>query len=362
LDTHINDIGLQPCPHAQTGEMGFNIVLGGYMSIKRVAESISSNMWVKADRNSVLTVCEAILRIFRDEGNRADRQKARLMWLVESYGVGEFKKAVVKEVNSYNRGVTVEEEQPGFTEPFERRELIGVHKQPQEGKVRVGIVVPSGRLHQKECHEIADLADKYSNGEIRLTVEQNIILPNVDEDKVDQLLNEPALAKDKRLKVNAGFIEGNLVSCTGAQFCGLAMIETKMNAESMANKLEEMVTVDRPIRIHWTGCPNSCGQVQAADIGIMGGPAKKLDPEDGKMKAVPGCKIFVGGTIGEEGHLSLEPYKSGIPLEEETLLPVIVDILKKEFGATDKVKLRVGFRRRLKNLITKPFSKKNKSD
>merc|ERR1712157_470153 len=228
------------------------------------------------------TVCEAILRIFRDEGNRADRQKARLMWLVESYGVEEFKNAVVKEVNSYDRGVVVDNEQPGFTNSFQRRELIGVHKQPQDGKVRVGIVVPSGRLHQHECYDIADLADKYSSGEVRLTVEQNIILPNVDEDKVDELLKEPALAKDKRLMVNAGFIEGNLVSCTGAQFCGLAMIETKMNAKSMATKLEEMVTVDRPIRIHWTGCPNSCGQVQAADIGIMGGPAKKLDPESGK--------------------------------------------------------------------------------
>ena len=102
----------------------------------------------------------------------------------------------------------------------------------------------------------------------------------------------------------------------------------------MAKKLEKLVTVDRPIRIHWTGCPNSCGQVQVADIGIMGGPARK--EIDGKKMAVPGCKIFVGGKIGEESHLSLEPYKEGIPLEDEDLIPVLVDILKKEFGAVDK--------------------------
>eukprot|EP00543_Licmophora_paradoxa_P009519 CAMPEP_0202477274 /NCGR_PEP_ID=MMETSP1360-20130828/93859_1 /ASSEMBLY_ACC=CAM_ASM_000848 /TAXON_ID=515479 /ORGANISM="Licmophora paradoxa, Strain CCMP2313" /LENGTH=593 /DNA_ID=CAMNT_0049104517 /DNA_START=45 /DNA_END=1826 /DNA_ORIENTATION=+ len=332
--THINDIGLQPCPHAETGEMGFNVVLGGYMSIKRVAHSVESNMWVKADRNSVVTLAEAILRIFRDESERKDRQKARLMWLVEKYGVEEFREAVVKEVESYDRGVKIEAHQPAPTDTFERRELLGVHKQPQEGKVRVGVLVPTGRLSKKECNEIADLADKYSEGEVRFTVEQNVILPNVDEDKVDELLAEPCVNGDSRLKINAGFIEGNVVSCTGAQFCGLALIETKLNAENIGKKLEELVSVDRPIRIHWTGCPNSCGQVQVADIGLMGGPARK--EIDGKMKAVPGVKIFVGGKIGEESHLALEPYKSGVPLAEEELLPVLVEILKKEFGATDK--------------------------
>lgn len=336
--THINDIGLQACPHAETGEMGFNVVLGGYMSIKRVAESVDSGMWVPAERTSVVALCEAILRYFRDEGNRKDRQKARLMWLVEEYGVEKFKEAVIKEVESYGRDARIEDFQPRPSDEYTRRELLGVHKQPQEGKVRVGISVPAGRMHQKECGDIADLADKYSGGEIRLTVEQNIILPNVDEDKVDDLLAEAALGPDSRLKVNAGMIEGNLVSCTGAQFCGLALIETKNNAESIAKKLEEKVIVDRPIRIHWTGCPNSCGQAQAGDIGIMGAPARKEDPETGKMVAVPGCNIFVGGTIGENGHLAMTPSYKGIPLEESDLVPVLVDILKENFGAKDRSK------------------------
>lgn len=251
--THINDIGLVPVAHAETGVMGFNVVLGGYMSIKRVAESIDSKMWIPADRNSVVTLCEAIIRIFRDEGDRGDRQKARLMWLVEKYGVDEFKEAVVKEIESYDRGVTVDNAQPADSTPFERRKLIGVHKQPQEGKCRVGFLVPSGRLSQKECRIVADLADKYSEGEIRLTVEQNIIIPNVDETKVDDLLAEAAFGPDSRFKVNAGKIEGNMVTCTGAQFCSLALIETKANAEEIVKKLEDLVTVDKEIRIHWTG-------------------------------------------------------------------------------------------------------------
>lgn len=358
--THINDIGLQPVAHAETGEMGFNAVFGGYMSIKRVAESVDSGMWIPADRESVVTFCEAVLRIFRDESERKDRQKSRLMWLVEKYGVEEFKVAVMKEIDSYKRGVKIHDQQPRPTDKFERRELLGVYPQKQEGKMRVGILVPTGRLSPAECGDLADLSDKYSDGEIRLTVEQNVILPNVDRESVEKLLSEKSL-NGRRLKANPGMIEGNVVSCTGAQFCGLALIETKTNAENLAAKLESLVTVDKPIRIHWTGwyvtdrestsfylenfnltqaasaceySPNSCGQVQAADIGIMGAPAKK--EVDGKMMAVPGCKIFVGGRIGEDAHLATTPVKTGIPLDDEDLIPVLVDILKTEFGAVDK--------------------------
>jgi len=291
-------------------------------------------MWIKADRNSVFTMCEAVLRIFRDEAERKDRQKARLMWLVEKYGAEDYKKAVVAEIESYDRGVEVLDQQPRPTGEFERRELLGVHPQKQAGKVRVGVLVPAGRLSPEECRQLADVAEKYAGDEIRCTVEQNVILPNVLEADVAELLEEPCFNGDSRLKVNAGFIEGNVVTCTGAQFCSLALIETKSKAEDIAKKLEALVTVDRPIRIHWTGCPNSCGQVQAADIGIMGAPARK--EVDGKKMAVPGCKIFVGGRIGEDAHLSMDPVKTGIPLEDESLLPILVEIMKTEFGAVEK--------------------------
>jgi ferredoxin-nitrite reductase len=334
--THINDIGFQPCSHAVTGEMGFNIVLGGYMSIKRVAEAVKSDIWIPADRNSVVSLSEAILRIFRDESDRKDRQKARLMWLIEKYGIEGFRDAVIQEVDSYGRNVRIERAQPSSTEPFQRRELLGIHPQPQEGKVRVGILVPSGRLSVQECRDLADLADRYSGGELRLTVEQNVLLPNVDATAVVDLEKEPALQSNSRLTIRPGFIEGNMVTCTGAQFCSLALIETKANAERIVQKLESLVTVSRPVRIHFTGCPNSCGQVQVADIGIMGAPAKKIDPETGKAMAVQGCKIFIGGSIGEEGHLAMEPTLNGIPLDEEDLLPALVNILKENFGAVDK--------------------------
>merc|ERR1719310_2708755 len=135
------------------------------------------------------------------------------------------------------------------------------------------------------------------------------------------------------MSVQPGNIVGNLVSCTGAQFCGLAMIETKNNAESIAKQVQERVDVTRDVRIHWTGCPNSCGQVQAADIGLMGGPAKKANAE-GKLKAVPGVKMFVGGTIGEHGELQLDTDQEGIPIED--LTPFLVETIVNKFGGIVK--------------------------
>merc|ERR1719247_2446994 len=110
------------------------------------------------------------------------------------------------------------------------------------------------------------------------------------------------------------------------------MIETKSNAEAIAELVQQRVTVEREVRIHWTGCPNSCGQVQAADIGLMGGPAKKS--VDGKLKAVPGVKMFVGGTIGEHGKLQLETETEGIPIED--LVPHLSETIVDEFGGTIK--------------------------
>ena len=109
------------------------------------------------------------------------------------------------------------------------------------------------------------------------------------------------------------------------------MIETKNNAEATALEVEKMVDLPRDVRVHWTGCPNSCGQVQAADIGLMGGPAKKADAS-GKLKAVPGVKMFIGGTIGEKGKLQLETAQEGIPIED---LPFyMTDVLINHFDGT----------------------------
>jgi ferredoxin-nitrite reductase len=334
--THINDIGLQACAHATTGEMGFNVVLGGYFSIKRAAEAIPMGVWIQ--EKDVLNLCQSILRVFRDEGTRKDRQKARLMWLIEEYGLEAYKQKIQDEMatNDPTRaGMSFEPEQPQAGEWTQgTRNILGVHAQKQEGLSWVGVHVPVGRLSADECDTIADLADKYSNGEVRMTVEQNFVFPNVDNAKIDAFLAEPALQSPSRLSTNPGNILGGLVSCTGAQFCGLAMVETKLTIDEITRKVSSLVTTPKPVRIHMTGCPNSCGQVQVADIGIMGSIAKRMDPETGKNKAIPGVDIFVGGTIGEHMHLSTVPLYKGVAFDDhETIVPLLVEILKERHGA-----------------------------
>lgn len=136
-----------------------------------------------------------------------------------------------------------------------------------------------------------------------------------------------------QLQVNPGPINRGLVSCTGAEFCGVAIIETKNRAMDLANKLEEALDLPKPVRIHWTGCPNSCGQAQVADIGLMGAPAKK------EGKAVEGVRIFTGGKIGEDPELAKE-LVAGIPLNEEDIVPKLKEVLMENFGATEKKKAK----------------------
>lgn len=136
----------------------------------------------------------------------------------------------------------------------------------------------------------------------------------------------------RSLRPDAGPLTRGLVSCTGAQFCGLAMVETKNRAMAVCSALEAQLDIPATVRMHWTGCPNSCGQAQVGDIGLMGAPAKL----DGK--AVEGVKIFLGGSIGENPALAKE-FERGVPCDESVLLPKLRALLVEHFGATPKAVL-----------------------
>jgi len=268
-------------------------------------------------------------RLFRDEGFRGDRQKTRLMWLVETKTVEVFHEMVEAEMGvMMAKPYKFEAPQAHKDEwTIGHRDVNGVHAQRQEGLSYIGVHVPVGRLSADECVEIADLADKYSNKEVRFTVEQNLLFPNIANERIAEFSAEPIFTKaGSRLTINPGNIIGHVVSCTGAQFCPLAMVETKLSIDDITRKLEMMVKVPKPVRIHMTGCPNSCGQVQVADIGLMGAPAKKINAA-GEKKAVPGVNIFIGGKVGEAASLMMEPAMKGIPMAEEDILPVLAKIL-----------------------------------
>lgn len=204
---------------------------------------------------------------------------------------------------------------------WERRDYLGLHPQKQVGYSFVGIHVPVGRVQADEMDELARLADEYGSGELRLTVEQNIIIPNIENSKIEALLKEPLL---ERFSPEPPLLMKGLVACTGNQFCGQAIIETKARALKVTEDVNRQVSVPRPVRMHWTGCPNTCGQVQVADIGFMGCMTRK----DGKV--VEGADVFLGGKIGSDSHLG-DIYKKGVPCDD--LVPLVVDLLINRFGA-----------------------------
>lgn len=313
VHAEINDIAFVPA--YKNGELGFNVVVGGFFSAKRCEAAIPLNVWVRPNQD-VVDLSRAILIVFRDYGLRANRQKARLMWLIDEWGIEKFRSEVEA---AYGRPLATAAEKDEID--WEKRDHIGVFKQKQAGLNFVGLHVPVGRLFADDLFEIARLAEVYGNGEIRLTVEQNILIPNIPDSRLEAFLKEPVL---ERFSINPEPLSRALVSCTGAQFCNFALIETKNRAVAMIKELESEVNLTKPVRIHWTGCPNSCGQPQVADIGLMGTKARK------NGKAVEGVDIYLGGKVGKDAHLGTCVTK-GIPCED--LKPVLRNILIENFGA-----------------------------
>jgi ferredoxin-nitrite reductase len=312
VHAEINDLAFVPA--FKEGKLGFNVLVGGFFSARRCAEAIGLDVWV--DPRDVVPLCEAVLLVYRDHGLRANRQKARLRWLIDEWGLEKFRVAVEQQIGHPLPRAAEKDEVV-----WHKRDLLGVHAQKQLGLNFVGLHVPVGRLNVPEMRELARLAEVYGSGELRLTVEQNVLIPNVPDSRVGPLLQEPLL---KKFSPNPGPLQRGLVSCTGNQFCNFALIETKNRAVALMEELEAELEIPQTVRIHWTGCPNSCGQPQVADIGLMGTTVRK----DGKP--VEAVDIYMGGEVGKDAKLG-ECVRQGIPCED--LKPVLVELLIEHFGA-----------------------------
>lgn len=315
VHAEINDLAFIPA--YKDNQFGFNILVGGFFSPKRSEPAIPLNAWVAPE--DVVAVCRAVLEVFRDSGLRANRQKARLMWLIDEWGIEKFRSCIEKYLG---KSLPTEAEKDEID--WEKRDHIGVYRQKQPEFHYVGLHVPIGRLYAQDMFEIARIAEVYAQGEIRLTVEQNIIIPHVPNSRLDAFLAEPIL---QRFSIKPDTLTRGLVSCTGAQFCNFALIETKNRALAMIKALETELSLTQPVRIHWTGCPNSCGQPQVADIGLMGTKVRK------NGKAVEGVDIFMGGKVGKDAHLGTCVIK-GIACDD--LQPVLRNLLMENFGAKPK--------------------------
>ncbi|AFZ42786.1 assimilatory nitrite reductase (ferredoxin) precursor [Halothece sp. PCC 7418] len=317
VHAEINDIAFVPA--YRDGELGFNVLVGGFFSSKRCESAIPLNVWIPPTENFVVGISRAILEVYRDRGLRANRQKSRLMWLIDELGIDPFRQLVEETFGQTLLTAPAED-----VIDWEKRDHIGVHPQKQAGKFYVGLNVPVGRLTADDLFDLARLAEVYGGNEIRLTVEQNVILPDLAEEHLETFLSEPLLEK---FSIEPAPLARSLVSCTGAQFCNFALVETKQQALEIAQQLEAELNIPNGVRIHWTGCPNSCGQPQVADIGLMGTKARK----NGEM--VEAVDLFMGGKVGKNAKLG-ERVKKGIPCED--LPQVLREILVDEFGATLK--------------------------
>lgn len=264
-----------------------------------------------------VAVCAAMLRVFSEHGDRTNRKRARLKYLIDDWGMEKFLEATEQRLAFPLRKVTQQIWLPRH--PVVRHGHIGVYRQKERGKNYIGLVLPMGRLTAKQMRRLADIADKYGSGELRTTVWQNIIIPDIPDSTVPTVRR---LVRAIGLTDEATGITAGLVACTGNTGCKYASTNTKRHGAALADYLNKRITIDLPINIHLTGCPNSCAQHHIGDIGLLGVKVQNTSGE-----TVEGYHVFVGGGSDQFQAIGRALYK-GIPFTE---LPILVEGMLKTY-------------------------------
>lgn len=242
-----------------------------------------------------VAVAAAMLRVFIENGDRTNRKKARLKYLVDKWGEERYLEETQKQLAFDLRRLPLEACEP--RRPITRHGYIGTYPQREPGLHYIGVVVPVGHLTAEQMKGLACLADDYGKGELRLTVWQNIIIPHVKDADMDKL--KKGLLK-LGLETDHHNITNGLVACTGSAGCKFAASATKAQAMELGAYLKEHVELDHPINIHLTGCPNSCAQHYVGDIGLQGVKVKVGD------ESVEGYNIVLGGGVDHEQGIAAE--------------------------------------------------------
>jgi ferredoxin-nitrite reductase len=266
----------------------YRLGLGGITGHRDFARD--TGVIVKPDE--AVRVCNAILRVFIANGDRTDRTKARLKYLLDNWGLPKFLEAVEQELGETLSRIDNAAIAP--RPPIDKHGHIGVHEQNQSGLHYAGIACPVGRLTSERLRGLADIADRFGSGTIRLTVWQNCLISDIPRAKLnDALAAIEAIGLDWR----ASPIRGGLVACTGNAGCKFSASDTKRDAAMLATFLERHITIDQPINIHLTGCHHSCAQHYAADIGLL---ATKIERDEDMIE---GYDLLVGGGSGPDQRL-----------------------------------------------------------
>jgi len=265
--TASQDIALTPAVKEIDGQKinGFNVAVGGKMGSGGYTVAQPLDVFIPPKEASVL--CGDITLIFRDHGPRTARNKSRLAFLIADWGVEKFRKELESRRHRKQPLLTAGKEARGKN----KTDHTGIFSQKQPGLNYVGLVVPVGRITTTQLFEVARIADEYGNGDIRLTQGQNLIITNVPDAKIGELTAEPLL---QELRYDPSEVMRGMVSCTGIDYCHFSLIETKERAMEAIRHLEAKLGNTKPLTIHWSGCPNGCGNHAAADIGLLGKKVK----------------------------------------------------------------------------------------
>jgi ferredoxin-nitrite reductase len=248
----------------------------------------------------------AVVRVFIAEGDRTDRKRARLKYLLDQWGLERYLAETEKLLPFKLRRVPLAQCRPRA--PVLKHGHIGVHAQRQAGFSYIGVVLPVGRLTTAQMRGLAGLAERHGSGTIRLTVWQNLLISDLPDRAVPAAKAE---IEQLGLDWRASNIRGALVACTGNTGCKFSATDTKGQALALAAALERRVALDQPVNIHLTGCPHSCAQHYVGDIGLLG--AKLAAGEE----MIEGYSIHVGGGAGAERALGRELY-GALPMAEVT--------------------------------------------
>ncbi len=284
----INDVGMTAIARTLNGhpEIGFSLRIGGGLSVNPHL-GVRLNAFVRW--NQVLPVIQAVTEIFRDSDClRQGRERARLKFLFLQHGwTAESFQAELERRLGFRLDPAVPEEPPADV----YRDHVGIRPQKQEGYCSVGAAVLRGRITPEQMRAAAEFADRFASGELRTTNMQNLLIVNVPKQQAEALAKELTAVG---LPVRASSFWRGAIACSGTQFCKLAITETKSFARWLVEELEERLPgFDQHLKLHVTGCPNSCGQHWIADIGVEG---KKLKV-DGRM--VDAYYFCVGGAVGK---------------------------------------------------------------
>ena len=295
-----NDIGFQAV-EVKDGfsvEPGvwFRLLLGGITGHKDFARETG----VAVKPSQATRVADAVVRVFIDHGDRTDRAKARLKYVLDAWGIDRFLSATEEKLGG--KLVRVPLEAMRSRPAFDRAAHVGVHPQKQPGLHWIGVALPLGRLAPGQMRALAALANDLGDGDIRLTVWQNLLLSGVPTERVEEAT---AAIDALGLSTRATSIRAGLIACTGNAGCRLALSNTKRHAQEIAEWCEARVDVDSPVNIHLTGCPNSCAQHYVGDIGLLGARVQVSEEGD----TVEGYHVHVGGGFGPDAGIAREIYR-----------------------------------------------------